>query len=51
LENVLLVSLVPVVHHDLQISSHIRKNGNDSMLFSGAWGKKIHEKNLKLNIL
>jgi hypothetical protein len=38
-------SLTLVVHLDLRISPRIFKTiQNDFMLFSGAWGKVIHEK-------
>ncbi len=40
-------TLIPVVHLDLRISQRIfEKIQNDLVLFSGAWGKMIHEKNL-----
>ncbi len=42
------VSLIPVVHLDLQLSSRIRND--PTMLFSGVSGKTIHEKNLKQKI-
>ncbi len=42
------VSLTPVVHLHLRISLGIFKKFEMTlMLFSGAWGKMIHEKNLK----
>ncbi len=42
------VSLTPVVHLDLRISPRTSKKFEmNLMLFSGAWGKVIHEKNLK----
>ncbi len=40
-----LVSLIPVVHLDFE------KFEMTLVLFSGAWGKMIHEKNLKQKIL
>jgi hypothetical protein len=44
------VSLIRVVHLDLQI--YLRNKFKITpMLFSGAWGKMIHEKNLKQKIL
>jgi hypothetical protein len=45
------VSLTPVVHLDLRISPRIfEKIEMTLVLFSGAWGKVIHEKNLKQKI-
>jgi hypothetical protein len=45
------VSLTPVVHLDLRISPRIsEKFEMILMLLSGAWGKVIHEKNLKQKI-
>jgi hypothetical protein len=45
------VSLTPVVHLDLRISPRIfKKFEMILMLLSGAWGKVIHEKNLKQKI-
>ncbi len=46
-----LVSLIPVVHLDLQISPQIfeKKIVMFLMLLSEAWGKMIHEKNQKQN--
>jgi hypothetical protein len=42
------VSLIPVVHLDLRTSPHIfEKFERTLMLFSGAWGRLIHEENLK----
>jgi hypothetical protein len=42
------VLLIPMVHLHLQISLRIfEKFVMNQMLFSGAWGKMIHEKNLK----
>jgi hypothetical protein len=50
-ENLPPVSLTPVVHLDLRISPRIfEKIHMILMLFSGAWGKMIHEKNLKQKI-
>jgi hypothetical protein len=44
-------NLTPVVHLDLRISSRIfKKFEMILMLLSGAWGKVIHEKNLKQKI-
>ncbi len=44
------VSLIPVVHLDLRISSRIfEKIRNDPNVILGSWGKVIHEKNLKQN--
>jgi hypothetical protein len=46
------VSLIPVVRLDLRISLHIFKKFEMTLkLFSGAWGKMIHEKHLKEKIL
>jgi hypothetical protein len=46
--NLPLVSLIPVVHLNLRISPQIFENIEMSlMLFSGAWWKMIHEKNIK----
>jgi hypothetical protein len=46
------VSVTPVVHLDLRISPRIfKKFEMIQMLLSGAWGKVIHEKNLKQKIL
>ncbi len=45
------VSLTPVVHLDLRISPRFSKKFEMIlMLLSGAWGKVIHEKNLKQKI-
>jgi hypothetical protein len=45
------VSLTPVVHLDLQIFREFSKKFEMiQMLFSGAWGRVIHEKNLKQKI-
>ncbi len=45
------VSLTPVVHLDLQyLREFSKKFEMILMLFSGAWGKVIHEKNLKQKI-
>ncbi len=45
------LSLIPVVHLDLQISLEIfEKFRMTLMLFSGGWGKMIHERNLKQKI-
>jgi hypothetical protein len=45
------VLLTPVVHLDLRISPRIfEKIQMILMLLSGAWGKVIHEKNLKQKI-
>jgi hypothetical protein len=45
------VSLIPVVHLDLRISPQISKKFEMAQeLFSGAWGKRIHGKNLKQKI-
>ncbi len=43
------VPLIPVVHLDfVNISANFRKKFEMTLvLFSGAWGKMIHEKNLK----
>ncbi len=50
--NVPPVSLIPVVHLDLRIFSRIFENFEMTlMLLSGAWGKMIHERNLKQKIL
>jgi hypothetical protein len=41
------VALIPVVHLDLRISPQIAKKFKMTpILFSGAWWKMIHEKNL-----
>jgi hypothetical protein len=46
--NLPLVSLIPVVHLDLQISPRIfEKNEMTLMLLSEVMGKMIHEKNRK----
>ncbi len=46
LQNLPPVSLIPVVHLDLRISPRISKKIEMTlMLFLGAWGKMIHEKN------
>ncbi len=46
------VSLTPVVHLDLRISPRIfEKIRNDPNVIIRAWGKVIHEKNLKKKIL
>jgi hypothetical protein len=45
------VSLTPVVHLDLRMSPRIfEKFEMTLVLFSGAWGKVIHEKNPKQKI-
>jgi hypothetical protein len=45
------VSLTPVMHLHLRISLGIFKKFEMTlMLFSGAWGKIIHEKNLKQKV-
>ncbi len=45
------VSLTPVVHLDLRISREFSKKIEMIlMLLSGAWGKVIHEENLKPKI-
>ena len=45
------VSLTPVVHLDLRISPRFSKKFEMIlMLLSGAWGKVIHEKNLRQKI-
>jgi hypothetical protein len=50
-QNLPLVSLIPVVHLDLRISPRILKKFEMTLvLFSGAWGKIIHEKNLEQKI-
>ncbi len=42
------VSLTPVVHLDLQyLRKFLQKFKMIQVLLSGAWGKVIHEKNLK----
>jgi hypothetical protein len=47
-----LVDTVAAVHLDLQITPRIFKIFLITlMLFLGAWGKRIHEKNLKQRIL
>jgi hypothetical protein len=46
--NLPLVSLTPVVHLDFREFS--KKFEMILILFSGAWGKVIHEKNLKQKI-
>jgi hypothetical protein len=44
-------SLIPVVNLDLRISTRIsRKFETVLMVYSGAWGKLIHEKNQKQKI-
>jgi hypothetical protein len=49
--NLPTVSLIPVVHLNLRISPRIfKKIQNDSNAISGAWGKMIHEKDLKQKI-
>jgi hypothetical protein len=46
------VLLIPVVHLDLQyLREFSKKFEMILMLLSGAWGKVIHEKNLKQKIL
>jgi hypothetical protein len=45
------ISLILLVHLDLQISSGISKKSKMILtIFSGVWGKMIHEKNLKQKI-
>jgi hypothetical protein len=45
------VSATPVVHHELRISPRIFKKFETALLvYSGAWGKLIHEKNQKSKI-
>jgi hypothetical protein len=45
------VSKTPVVHLELRISLRISKKFETAlMLYSGAWGKLIHEKNQNLKI-
>jgi hypothetical protein len=45
------VSVTPVVHLDLRLSPRISKKFEMILeLLSGAWGKVIHEKNLKQKI-
>jgi hypothetical protein len=46
-------SLIPVVRLDLRIQYHRKFSKKIEItlnLFSGAWGKMIHEKNLKQKI-
>jgi hypothetical protein len=43
------VSLIPVVNLELQISPR-KKFETALMVYSGAWGKLIHEKNQKQKI-
>jgi hypothetical protein len=45
------VSTTPVVHLELRISPQTNKFEMALMVYSGAWGKLIQEKNQKLNIL
>ncbi len=46
------VSLIPVMHLPLRISPQILKKFEMTlMLFSGAWGKMIHEQNLNQKTL
>jgi hypothetical protein len=44
------VSLIPVVNLELRISRIFEKFGTALMVYSGAWGKLIHEKNQKQKI-
>ncbi len=45
------VSTTPVVHLELQISQRILEFETALMVYSGAWGKLIHEKNQKSKLL
>ncbi len=47
-----VTNLPPAVHLDLRISPRIiEKMRNEPSIISGAWGKMVHEKNLKQKIL
>jgi hypothetical protein len=45
----LVVALITVVQLDLCLSPRIFKKVELTLLFSGAWGKKLHERNLRKN--